>query len=166
MDEYNTKKDNFTWIGLLIILAASAVLMYLIFFVASPKDITLKTRDIDRIADMKSLSMAVELYLADGANFDSLESDKIYRSNDGSVTADGTGWLPLNFQMVSSGAPIDFLPRDPVETASYRFTVNKENKTYELDCLLEDKSNQTLARNDHGNNPDIYELGNDLGLIQ
>ena len=126
-----------------------------------------KTRDETRLQNLNSLKTAMDLYIADGQNFDNLTPGKVYISDVGQTGIDGLGWLPLNFNLVSSGAPLSFLPTDPLNNDDfvYRVGVNTALKTYEIDCRFESSFYQNRARNDHGNSSDWYEIGTDLNIL-
>lgn len=97
---------------------------------------------------------------------------------------DGTGWIPINFKALTSGAPIATLPVDPINTTSaaasasdlvYRYacqnrsTVSgKPSFIYEIDAVLESNAytvDNNLHANDGGDNSSFYETGNSLNLL-
>ena len=127
-----------------------------------------KSRDAHRVEDLQNLTNAVNLYLADNKNFDSLTTSKIYSSNSGGQAINGQGWVPLDFSSISSGAPLAKLPIDPIDDASYyyRFSVDVVNKTFEIDCVLEEGANQKKMLEDGGNNLARYEVGTDLTILK
>ena len=160
------------WIfSITIILLAIALIVGLVFCGLksfNPSRLLNETRDEQRINDLAKIKTALDLYIADGQSFDNLETGKIYASNEGSVLANGTGWLPLNLQAISSGAPFKELPVDPLnnKTGNYHIAVNVTKKTYEIDCQLESAKYLPMAKGDGGNNPDLYEIGTDLSLLK
>lgn len=91
---------------------------------------------------------------------------------------DGTGWLPVNLDSLSSGSPISNYPTDPVNIIAdpgnvssadlvYRY-VCADNLRYEIDAQLESIAhtveNNKLVK-DGGNNPNMYEVGTSLQLL-
>lgn len=127
-----------------------------------------KSRDKQRLSDLANIKTALDLYVADGGNFDWLETGKIYTSLNSSVAIDGQGWLPINFKTVLSGVPLDVLPVDPLNDGlySYRVGVNVREQTYEIDCRLEKPSGLAKAENDGGDSADWYEVGTDLTILK
>lgn len=92
---------------------------------------------------------------------------------------DGTGWLPINLDSLTSGSPISNLPVDPVNTISnlttiastdlvYRYACNSTNLTFEIDTQLESDA-YTLTddkrKKDGGNNTNLYEVGTNLKIL-
>lgn len=94
---------------------------------------------------------------------------------------DGTGWLPVNFETLTSGSPISNLPVDPVNTVTaaatvaqadlvYRYACNSTSLTYEVDARLESTEYTSAQANDKhgtdgGNNSGLYEVGTNLKIL-
>jgi prepilin-type N-terminal cleavage/methylation domain-containing protein len=92
---------------------------------------------------------------------------------------DGTGWLPINFDSLTSGSPISNLPIDPVNTVTsvsavagtdlvYRYACNSTSLTYELNAKLESVEFTTTndkQGTDGGNNSSLYEVGTNLKIL-
>jgi prepilin-type N-terminal cleavage/methylation domain-containing protein len=112
---------------------------------------------------------------------------KIRTANSRAV--DGTGWIPINFNEVSSlGSPISILPIDPIKPNSTGLTklflntafadlppdaVNDDHyyaygtdgiEGFEINAKLESTKYATKASNDGGDNALLYEVGNIPGL--
>ncbi|MEI6039873.1 MAG: hypothetical protein WCP93_00820 [Candidatus Berkelbacteria bacterium] len=162
------KEWFFSVINILLVLLVLTSLVFLVVKIVNPNKYLDKTRDAKRLNDLTSLQTAIDLYIADGQNFDQLTSSQTYKSLVRDDSLGGQGWLPLNFKLVSSGVPIDFLPVDPTNQGDYyyKFGVNLANKTYEIDCRFESPSFIYKAKNDGGNNSDWYELGTDLTILK
>jgi len=162
---------GFTLIELLIVIAIIAVLLVAVVLVINPGKIISKSRDSQRLSDTTSLVSALNLYLADGKEFTGVTGGTVYTSQTpGTLKVDGTGWLPVNFNLISSGSPISRLPKDPTNNATYhyRFAASPTDKTYEVDCKFEfspDYTDRMLNTNDGGNEDGWYEVGTDLTLI-
>jgi prepilin-type N-terminal cleavage/methylation domain-containing protein len=75
---------------------------------------------------------------------------------------DGTGWLPINFQKMSTGAPFGQLPVDPTNQSSsdlyYSYVTN--GTQYKLEA---DPESQTYV-NQVGANPNMFSSGSNLAL--
>lgn len=92
---------------------------------------------------------------------------------------DSTGWIPVNFETLTSGSPISNLPLDPVNTISslsavastdlvYRYACRANNLTFEMNAQLESDA-YTVTDNkrtsDGGNNDNYYEVGTNLKIL-
>jgi len=155
-------------INLLLVLLVLGVLMTIAIFILRPTEWLKHSRDAQRVEDMIELAHAVNLYLADHQDFNKLKNNQIYNSLSAKKDLNEDGWLPLNLTSISSGAPFARLPLDPNNNFSYyyRFGVNQEKKTFELDCVLESGINQNRQLTDNGNNPNRYEVGTDLTILK
>lgn len=94
---------------------------------------------------------------------------------------DGGGWIPyINFTSFASGAPIEKLPADPINTGGSGGTIGidslyyrygcKTNNTFEIDATLESdayKAGGTDSKPtiDGGNSSMRYETGTDLNIL-
>jgi prepilin-type N-terminal cleavage/methylation domain-containing protein len=84
---------------------------------------------------------------------------------------DGTGWIPVNFKSISSGAPVGSLPIDPFNTSSSRlyYTYTTDGTQYEVTSGMESSkyklggSNDVIS-SDGGPLASVYEKGSKLGL--
>src|SRR5664280_2570413 len=52
---------------------------------------------------------------------------------------DSTGWIPVNFTQIASGAPVGSLPQDPLNQTSSNlfYTYTTDGKAYELTAVME-----------------------------
>lgn len=165
-----TLSKGFTLIELLIVIAIIAVLAIIVVVAINPSKMLSKSRDSQRFSDTTSIATALNLYLADNHDFTGLVGP--YLSTDGTTDNtrkknDSTGWITINFSLVSSGAPLAALPLDPINTDAYHYTfgVNLAAKTYEIDCVFESSDNTPKESADGGNNPNVYEVGTDLTIL-
>lgn len=170
--KYCPRKGGFTLIELLIVVAIIAILAIIIVIAINPARILEKSRDSQRFSDMTTLATAINLYLADGQVF---PGDEDKTTNDAACIADinackkndGSGWVPLNFSLVSSGAPLAALPIDPTNDATYFYEIglNQGLKTYEISAAFESDSNTPKQAADGGDDANRYEVGTDLTII-
>ncbi len=162
---------GFTLIELLIVIAIIVILAVIILLAINPAQILAKSRDSQRFSDLTTAATAINLYLADNHDFTGLvgpySSFPIIGSENAMKINDGTGWIPLDFTVVSSGAPLASLPLDPTNDATnfYRFGVSVANKTYEIDAVFEQTDNVAKHSSDGGNNANRYEVGTDLTIL-
>lgn len=162
------KKRGFTLIELLIVIAILAILAVIVIIAINPAKILQKSRDSQRFSDLTTLATAINLYLADSRTISGTCSGAApCVSTSGTQKNDGTGWIPINFTLVSSGAPIASLPIDPKNDATYFYRfANGSATTYELDAVFEFSPDNTDKHGqDGGNNAGRYEVGNDLTII-
>jgi len=147
MNIKSTTKRGFTLIELLVVIAIIAILMVVVVITLNPGQLLAQSRDSNRLSDMSTLRTSLTLYTADvvtstalsgtaqgkGYCFSYIVSSSCatwFPSVTGgaasSVVAtvangrkvDGTGWVPVNFNAISSGAPFSQLPIDPVNTVT------------------------------------------------
>lgn len=163
-------RRGFTLIELLIVIAIIAILAIIIIIAINPAKILDKSKDSQRFSDLTSLATAVNLYLADNHDFTGLvgpyKSTAIANPNTAKKN-DGTGWIPIDFTVVSSGAPIAALPLDPVNNADhhYVFGVSVLDRTYEIDAKFESDDNIPKHGSDGGSSAGLYEVGTDLTIL-
>ena len=95
-------------------------------------------------------------------------------------SANGTGWLPIDFASTTSGSPIGALPVDPINSDGtgtskalgalfYGYVTN--GNTYKLSAFMESTKYSTTGSNnvesdvyDGGINDYVYEQGSNLAL--
>jgi prepilin-type N-terminal cleavage/methylation domain-containing protein len=186
-----SEKRGFTLIELLVVIAIVAVLAVTVILTLNPAELLKQARDSTRMSDLNTLNKAIALYLADArspyigsalncyiAINPDIEGDpdcagfNNYTSiaPSASVAVDGTGWLPINFTQISSGAPISVLPVDPILDLTYSYAyIPSSQLTYELYAELESSKYSNGGSSDRestdgGNNPNLYEVGSDPGL--
>ncbi|MBI5045968.1 MAG: type II secretion system protein [Candidatus Niyogibacteria bacterium] len=118
----NTKK-GFTLIELLVVIAIIGILASVVL--ASLNSARKKGRDARRVADIKQVQLALELY------FDAMKN---YPQALG-----GTG------NLVPAYLPAE--PKDPLTGASYNYAVNAASaaSTYHLGATLEESTNPALS---------------------
>ena len=85
---------------------------------------------------------------------------------------DSSGWLPVNINNASGGAPISHLPLDPINTFAdnlyYTYVCNR-NPHFELTARLESTrygvgGNEDKLSGDGGDDPFVYEIGTDISI--
>ncbi len=137
------KLGGFTLIELLVVIAIIAILMVAVVITLNPSELLKQSRDSNRLSDMSTLKTAIALYQADvtmttplgtaGTCYNSFGINASCTSTiptgeflsvlainaSTSRVVDGSGWIPVDFNLISSGAPISQLPIDPINSASY-----------------------------------------------
>jgi prepilin-type N-terminal cleavage/methylation domain-containing protein len=191
----NMQQKGFTLIELLIVVAIVAILAVVVVLTLNPAQLLKQSRDSTRISDLSTLKGAISLYLADGqttlpstSNCYAHASSSVSSSSctAGSnparfavagtwatislTNATGTGWLPINFTLISSGSPLSAEPIDPVNnnTNFYAYRTGA-NSTFELNADMESTKysngqSNDVESTDGGDNPNLYEVGTAPGL--
>ena len=84
---------------------------------------------------------------------------------------DATGWIPVAFNKISSGAPVGSLPVDPTNNASYTYAYvgNNASSTYKLAAKMEstkygNSGSGDVVSTDGGPSTSTYEQGTNLAL--
>ena len=162
------KKSGFSITELLIVVLIVIILAVFIVLAINPAKMMTQSRDSSRNEDLTTLTTAIDLYLADNKNFKGLAGP--YLSNSGNISAqknDGTGWIPIKFNSISSGAPLGTLPLDPLNNEAYHYVLGFDpvSKTYEINCVFELSENIQKETTDGGNNLKVYEVGTDLTIL-
>lgn len=186
---------GFTLIELLVVIALIAVLSIVVLLYLNPVEFLKQARDSDRFADLSSLKNALTLYIHDQENNASLGvAGTCYQvSSVGTTTAncqlyfatatavatstslilDGTGWLPVNFSKMTTGAPISQLAQDPLGTGGgtffYSYIANAAKNTFKLSAKIESNlygfgGSRDAVTNDGGISTSTFEIGSDLSL--
>jgi prepilin-type N-terminal cleavage/methylation domain-containing protein len=201
----NKKTMGFTLIELLITIAMILVIFSITSQIFKPSAYLQKTRDTQRIGDLKAIEMALKVYLvstttpslgstskgideASPTIFISVPKEKPASSSiaSGGITYqisrvssseayknDGTGWLPVNISLLPY-PPLFAYPVDPINSYTdkffYSYVFKRSSTTFELNANLEFKGyklngNEDKVSTDGGDNPNIYEVGNNLNLM-
>jgi len=137
----------------------------------SGSELAMQNNDSRRISDLSTLKSAIYLYLANVSNPLLCQKGKTYKSNSGTDAVDGTGWLPINFNSISSGSPLLKLPKDPTNNLNYFYSYACDPVQYilELNAKMESQKYgkggaSDVVSNDGGDNTAVYEAGNAPGL--
>lgn len=83
------------------------------------------------------------------------------------LRADGTGWVPIDFNTSSTGSTLSSLPVDPMNaTSSNLYYAYETDGTggYKFSAFFESQKDAPLMASDGGNDPELYEKGTNLAL--
>ena len=181
---------GFTLIELLVVIAILAVLMVVVVITLNPSELLKQSRDSNRLSDMATLKTAVSLFQTDVATTSALgvasrcyasvasagcasgvQFVSVTASSTGDRTVGGAGWLPLNFNLISSGAPISQLPIDHLNNTSVYFYGFEASGTALFKLTMKPESTKfqqsgsgDVTSVDGGSYPTIYETGPGMTL--
>jgi prepilin-type N-terminal cleavage/methylation domain-containing protein len=184
------KKDGFTIVELLIVIAIIAVLSVGVIYFLNPSQLASQGRDSNRISDLTSLNQNVALYheTAPAGNLGSSSvvyisvpdpfatstagdqcqglglatSSYTYHCAASSTyrNVNGTGWLPINFS-ATTGVTLGTLPVDPVNTTSTGEYYKYTANGSQYEFVATPESSKTYANNQSSS----YTQGNNLALL-
>ena len=184
--------SSFTLIELLVVIGILAILTAAVVVVLNPSQLIAQSRDTTRFSDMETLNKALSLYQTDGGSslgspntvYVSIPDTSTSCANLGLATlpsgwtyacvtqtnlqkTNGTGWIPVNFNSVTIGAPLSSLPTDPINATStnnfYTYITSGSNWTVSAQTL-ESTKYASRAGTDGGTSATAYEVGSSLTL--
>lgn len=171
-----TSDKNQWWLiflaGFLLIIPALAILAAVVVLIINPLDVTRRGRDSARLADLSNVKQAIELVSVSSAgnpflckNIPSPCEGQTQKLNidHKNINIDGTGWVKIDFSN-QQATGFKVLPVDPVNSSIYFYRYCSNGTEWELDARFESDKNKSRAENDGGDDPLIYEIGNNLKL--
>ena len=184
-------RKSFTLIELLVVLALVAILSVVVVMTLNPAELIKQARDSNRLSDLATINTALNLFSADvtsgfmgtstvvyvsipdnasstcgslglpalptGYNYNCVSTANLRNTN-------GTGWIPVNFQRISSNSPISQLPIDPQNTTSTKYYTYVTGGSWQLATKMESSKYQATAYASGGADPSTYTIGNNLSL--
>ena len=185
--EKSRRNNAFTLIELLVVIAILGVLATAVVLVINPAELLKQGRDATRLSDLAALSSALSLFTTDQWSQSLGSSTVTYLSLPEPTTAitdcsdlgfpagyfhcaasstytktDGTGWIPVNLNLISSGSPLSKLPVDPINSTSsnlyYAYWSN--GTSYKIMAFPE--SQKYLAQ--AASNSNMFQTGSNMNL--
>jgi prepilin-type N-terminal cleavage/methylation domain-containing protein len=185
----NTTQKGFTLIELLVVIAIVAVLSVVVILTLNPAELLKQARDSNRISDMSTMKNAIAQYLADGqtvlapdytlcwmtvtatANCGGTFSAAYTATTTASTDVGGTGWVPVNFNVMTTRSPLNKLPLDPINNASYFYAYGASSSNNGFKTIANMESTKyaqsgggDIESTDGGSVPGVYEAGSNLSL--
>ena len=155
-------QKGFTYIELVVVLTLLLILIVLITVFVNPVSQMKKSRDEKRLSDMSTLDRAINEFLLDNSRYPDLEDNLRISTTlppgSSNLNNSNLGWI---FDDLSNY--VDKQPTDPVNDSDYFYLYIHSSNTYEINTKLEFYVDEMI--NDGGNDPDLYEIGNNLNLI-
>ncbi len=147
------KNKGFTLIELLVVIAIIGLLASIVL--VSLNSARAKARDTKRIADLKQIRIALEMYYDTNNNYP--VATTAVNSSSGSAT-----WISgLSPSYITS------VPADPTNSGTgsyyYYYKTTAGGASYELNARME--NNTAEATGDGGNNSTYYETGTGLTIL-
>lgn len=189
------ERRGFTLIELLVVIAILAVLAVAVVLVLNPAELLKQGRDTTRISDLATVNSALALYVADVLNGGwataGCYSTASSTGPGGGTTSctvstssavSGSGWIPIDFTAITSGAPLSKEPVDPNNGATclgsspgaaicqYAFIASSTSGVYKLEARMESTkfysgTGTAVVANDGGIYSNVYEIGSNLSLV-
>ena len=168
-------RKAFTLIELLVVIAIIAILAVVVVLTLNPAELLRQSRDANRLSDLATLNSAISLYATDQSGvsgFSLGNASSVYLSlpdasstctNLGLATTspssiaytcststssrniNNSGWIPINFSLISSGSPLGSLPVDPANQSSsgLYYTYYTNGSQFEATALFESQKSKT-----------------------
>lgn len=159
---------GFTLVELLIVVAIIGILAGAVLIVINPTELIRRSNDSKRLADLDTLSKALNLATADGEI--ALIACTGTCTSLGSAAVDGTGYVTFTVPdgQTGLGKYLSTLPIDPVNDSTrglfYEFQAESTNQTFEMNVTLESTRNEGRMLTDGGDNNLRFEIGTAPGL--
>jgi type II secretory pathway pseudopilin PulG len=155
-------KKGTTFLEILVIIAVLGILFAVFAGNVHPEENRKKARDAKRLADLMTLDRAIIEYRLTNNVYPGAQdvlrvstslpptSTELFNAKEGWIGADISEYSPK-------------MPVDPTNDATYFYSYIHDKTSYELNAKMEIFLDTMI--NDGGNDPNMYEIGNNLILI-
>ena len=169
MNKRIINNKGFTLVELLIVISVISIIAGVLLIQLRPAQILQKSRDSQRLQDLRTLQNAINLALTEGeialtANGTSCTS---CTSTTGTASSDGSGYVKFTIPDGKTGLSnyLATLPVDPTNSGNYVFRFGSTATDFELNAVFEHPDNASLMSTDGGNSNAIYEVGSKLDIL-
>jgi len=187
----NQQVNGFTLLELLIVVGILGILASVVVLVLNPAEIIKRAQDGKRLSDIGSLNDSINLFKVDeGTGYGDVNTVYISIPDTSATCAnltllslpggwsyacateanlrntDGTGWVPVDFSSISTGAPISKLPIDSAndDGGELYYSYVADSAEWELNTNLLSEQQLGKETSDGGDDPAKYEKGTNLTL--
>lgn len=156
-------QEGITILEVVIAIFILSLLFTSVVLFTDPVGMRQKSRDNKRLSDISSLERIITEYKLDNGNYPDVSgavrtSNTLPDSGSISLTSSQAGWINEDFRNYNS-----MLNVDPINDSTYFYTYTHNLNSFELNAKLEKLTKP--AQEDGGNDPNMYEVGNNLNLI-
>lgn len=165
---------GFTLIELLVVISIIAIIAAVVSIIINPLETIRRARDANRLSDLANLQIAVNVLIQEKPGLSQTVLCQAPSSPPCSGTStdpnsrnpDGSGWVKVKFDPqgpISSST----LPIDPLNSGQsvYAYATNATGDKWEINAVLESDREKWRMSQDGGNNPQKYEIGLSLDIL-
>lgn len=164
---------GFTLIELLVVIAIIAIIASIVAIIINPLETIRRARDATRLSDLANLQMGINILLQENAEggqkilcYNLTPPCSGTSTDPNSRNSDGTGWVKVKFDPqgpISSST----LPSDPINSGIYIYSYSTDDTSdkWEINTVLESDKEAWRMSHDGGNNPNKYEVGLSLDIL-
>lgn len=162
ISQHYKNQKGFTLFEMVLALSVFAIMTSLIILYVNPEEKRKIARDNLRISDAMLIDRLINEYRLDNGSYPDvvtlLRDSRTLPTGGISIDNSTSGWIDADFSKYNSRLPID-----PINSVDYFYSYYHSVTGYELNVILEQQTE--LMAEDGGNDPNRYEIGNDLSLI-
>ena len=168
------RTSGFTLVELLVVIAIIAILAAVVVLIINPLELTKRGRDAARLTDLANLQSAINVAVQEATGSGTVDILCVGGLTSGACRGDsftgtrnsnGSGWAKVNLSAQKS-VSVPTLPQDPVNSTAYHYTYCSDGNAWEIDTALESSQQSSKMITDGGDDPALYEVGSNLGLIK
>ncbi len=170
IDKIMKNSKGFTTGELLVVFLVIGVLALVTWVFINPPQVANQTRDAARLINLANFTQAINTSMSEATSSavlvlcQGLTYPCSGKSNDGSIAANGSGWLKMNLT-AQKAVNLPTLPVDPVNDGIYHYSFCANGDQWEISTKLESEIEKARMSSDGGNDDALFEVGTNLTLI-